>query len=484
MEEFFSPKTVAVVGASRNPKKDGNNIVRNLKLSKEDIKIYPINPYAEEILGLKAYPSILDIKTDLDLVIIFIPPDRVLKVIQECVQKGVKAILIESSGFNEVGNYDLFKKIKELTSKAGIRVWGPNCTGYVDFHKGIFTPFAPLEAMLEGLDIEKLKGYVSIASQSGMMAGGMMFQIISGITSGQYFKPNKILAIGNKLDINECDALEYMGNDPKTEVIGLYLEGFIDGKRFMKLVKKIINEKPIVLLKGGATESGKKAALSHTGSLSTNQDVIDGFINQTGIIKVTDFNDFLKTLSVLSILVSNEHGKLPRGNRVAIMTISGGAGVVLSDNIARQTQLELASYTEKTKRKIAKRFPDWMKTGQGNPCDVWPAIEVKGAPVVLDILNALNRDENVDVIILTMVSVRHREWDILGNEAFLEILKSYKKPILLWIFGDYTMFNEISEVFREVGIPVFTSIQELARILSNIINYSMNLRNDKKLLKR
>ncbi|MHA1751916.1 MAG: CoA-binding protein [Candidatus Helarchaeota archaeon] len=470
MEIYFTPKTVAVVGASRNPRKDSNHIVRNLLLN-GSIKVFPINPFADEILGLKAYPSILDIKEDLDLVIIFIPPDKVLNVVQECVQKKVKAILIESSGFNEVGNFELFNQIKKITSQAGIKVWGPNCTGYTDFYNRVFTPFAPLGVIFKGIDILDFKGNVSIVSQSGMMAGGMMFQIVIGSTRGNYFRPNKILAIGNKLDINECDALEYIGNDPNTKVIGLYLEGFIDGRRFFNLAKKVIKEKPIILLKGGSSKSGSNAALSHTGSISTDENILNGLINQTGIIRVNDFNEFLETLTVFSILFQKNNQKIKIGNRVAVVTISGGAGVVLSDNIEKQKNLKMASYTEKSKIKIAKKFPKWMKTGQGNPCDIWPAIETNGAPIILDILNILNRDENVDLIILTMVSVSHREWDILSNKAFLDILKSYKKPIFFWIFGDYSQFDNLRGVFREIGIPVFTSIEMLTKILSNVVKY-------------
>ncbi|MHA1270492.1 MAG: CoA-binding protein [Candidatus Helarchaeota archaeon] len=470
MEIYFKARTIAVVGASRNPRKDGNNIIRNL-LVKKSIKIFPINPFADEILGLKAYPSILEINEDLDLVIIFIPPKKVLQVVKECIQKKVKAILIESSGFNEVGNYELFNEIKRLTQEAGIRVWGPNCTGYVDFYNMIFTPFAPVNTMIEDIDPEILKGNVSIVSQSGMMAGGMMFQIIRGILMGQYFKPNKILAIGNKLDINECDTLEYLGNDPHTKVIGFYLEGFSNGNKFLELCRKIIKKKPIVLLKGGFSASGSKAALSHTGSISSNNMIIRGALKQAGVILVSDFDEFLQTLSVLSILINDGNNKFPKGNRIAIMTISGGAGVILSDNIEKQKNLKMAKYSEKTKIKIAKKFPKWMKTGQGNPCDIWPAIEINGGPVILDVLSALQKDEFVDIIILTMVSIRHREWNVVSNKAFLEILKSFKKPIFLWIFGDYSQFDNIRKSFREIGIPVFTSIKSLANCLSKIIDY-------------
>ncbi|MHC1591936.1 MAG: CoA-binding protein, partial [Candidatus Helarchaeales archaeon] len=179
MEMFFHPESVAILGVSRKLEKDGNNILRNIML-KNSIKVYPINPFADQILGVKVYHSVLDVPDEIDLAIIFVPPDKALKTVEECVEKKVKAILIESSGFNEVGNWELFNKIKEMTRAAGIRVWGPNCTGYVDFHEQFYTTFARMKEMLEGVNIESLKGNVSLISQSGMIAGGMMFEIISG----------------------------------------------------------------------------------------------------------------------------------------------------------------------------------------------------------------------------------------------------------------------------------------------------------------
>ncbi|MFX0134390.1 MAG: CoA-binding protein [Candidatus Hodarchaeota archaeon] len=470
MQNFFSFKTVAIVGASRNPKKDSNNIVRNLTFQK-DLKIFPINPSATEILGLKAYPSVLDIEGDLDLVIIFIPPANVLKVVKECVQKKVNFILIESSGFNEVGNLELFNEIKQITSDAGIRVWGPNCTGYADFHNQLFTPFVPLKPVLRDVDIEELKGSVSIASQSGMMAGGMMLQMITGNPSKNYSPINKILAIGNKLDINECDALEYMGKDPKTKVIGLYLEGFIDGRRFFELASEIVKEKPIILLKGGTTKSGLNAALSHTGSLSTNDEILNGVIKQTGIIRVYDFSEFLQVLHVFSLLLDN--GKeLPRDNRVAILTISGGAGVVLSDNVDKIKNLKMAIYEEKTRKRISKYFPDWMKRGKDNPCDIWPAIDKSGGVALGDTIVALSKDKNVDIIILTIIAVRERGWDMAGNEMFKGILESIQKPIFCWIFGDFTQFDNFRKMMVNIGIPFFISIKDLTNCLSKVVEYS------------
>jgi len=469
VDVFFKPKSVAVLGVSRNPRKDGNNILRNLMM-RNSLKLYPINPFADEILGIKAYPSVLDVPNSIDLAIIFVPPDKALQAVKDCVKKPVKAILIESSGFNEVGNWQLFDEIRKMTKEAGIRVWGPNCTGYVDFHEQLYTSFARMEEMLEDLDVEKLKGNVSLISQSGMIAGGMMFEIISG----KLLKINKICAIGNKLDINECDILEFLASDPNTEVIGMYLEGFADGKRFLKLAREITAKKPIVLLKGGQSESGSKAAMSHTGSISGKSEHLEGIFKQVGIIQVDDFMELLNVLNVLSMFKENEIA-IPARARVQIVTISGGAGVVLSDHVEKDENLSLATHSEKTKQKIAKAFPEWMVTGRENPCDIWPAIEIKGPFVISDIVTALLKDENIDIIVMTIFAARIKEWKMFQKELFGKFTRRYKKPVFCWILGEYTEFDSLRIELSEVGIPLFWSIQTLMSMVSKTCSHGSYL---------
>lgn len=472
MDVFFNAKSIAILGVSRNPHKDGNNILKNLMMKEEGLTLYPINPFADEILGHKVYPSVLDVEDSIDLAILFIPPNKALKAAEECVQKGVKAIIIESAGFNEVGNWDLYNQIKEITAEAGVRVWGPNCTGFADFHAEFFTGFAPMDQMLEGIDVNDLKGNVSVISQSGMMAGGLMFTIITGMK----FKLNKLCAIGNKLDVNECDILEYLAADPKTEVIGVYLEGFADGKRFLKLARQTTPRKPIVLLSGGRSEGGFKAASSHTGTITSKSEHLEDLLKQAGVIQVEDFSELLDTLTALSIL-KEKNIPLPQRGNVAIVTISGGAGVVLSDQLAKQGNLTMAEYSDKTRKKIDECFPEWMVTGRYNPCDAWPAVEVKGPLVFPDILDAIFKDPNVDLLLITIFAARNEEWQFVQNSLFRSFIRKHKKTVVSWIFGDYTQFDEARIDLKKGGIPLYTSIQTCMKILSRMVWYGNFLKN-------
>ncbi len=465
MDIFFNPKSVAIFGVSRNPRKDGNNILRNLMLN-QDIRIYPINPFAPDALGIKAYPSLHDVKDPVDLAILFIPAERVLQAVADCAQKGVRGIIIESSGFNEVGNWELSREIKETAQKAGIRVWGPNCTGFVDFHQSLFTTFATLGDLLEGRDVEALRGNVSILSQSGMMAGGMLFQIITG----ELLRLSKICSVGNKLDVDECDLLAYLADDPTTEVIGLYLEGFSHGRRFLKLSRSITPHKPIVLLRGGLSRSGALAALSHTGSMTGGDDYLTGLFKQAGIICVDDFTELIAMLNVLSLLKSFEV-PIPTRANVAIMVGSGGTGVVLSDHLERQGNLNPATYSHKTRQVIAECFPEWMKTGRGNPCDFWPALETQGLGVVHRIKDAILDDPNVDVLVLNTFAAQFGGNEFSQRSIFQHGVERSKKPIFAYLFGNYQQLDPGRLELNRMGIPVFFDIRACMEAVSKLCRY-------------
>lgn len=470
MDIFFRPKSVAIFGVSRNPHKEGNTILRNLLLN-QDIRIYPINPFAPDVLGIKADPSLHDVKGPVDLAILFIPADRILQAVEDCAHKGVKGIIIESSGFNEVGNWELSSEIKEAAERAGIRVWGPNCTGFVDFHQRLFTTFAALGELLEGRDLEGVQGNVSILSQSGMMAGGMMFQIITG----ELLRLSKICSVGNKLDVDECDLLAYLAADPTTEVIGLYLEGFSHGRRFLELARSITPHKPMVLLTGGLSAGGAQAALSHTGSMIGGGDHLTGLLKQAGIICVEDFTELIAMLNVLSILKTFEV-PIPTRANVAMMVGSGGIGVVLSDHLERQGNLKMATYSHKTRQVIAECFPEWMKTGQGNPCDYWPALENKGLGVVHQIKDAILDDANVDVLVVNTFAAQFGGNEFSQHAIFQHGVERFKKPIFAYLFGNYQQLDPGRLELNRMGIPVFLDIRACMEAVSKLCRYGQFLK--------
>jgi acyl-CoA synthetase (NDP forming) len=267
MDFFFNPRAVAVVGASAVPTKGGYTILKNLVNGFKGA-IYPINPRYREIEGLRCYESVRQVPTPVDLAIVFVPADRVPGVVAECAECKIPGIMVQSAGFAETGSKgkDLQETVKTLCRDAGIRLWGPNCMGLLDaVHGHVFSFVSPV-IWEEGL----LAGKVSLIVQSGLLSAGFMIDMMTHGTMGI----SKACSIGNKADVDECDVLAYLLDDPDTGSIGLYLESIPDGRRFMELCRR--SRKPIAVLKGGQSRKGAKAALSHTASLAGDGAVIRG----------------------------------------------------------------------------------------------------------------------------------------------------------------------------------------------------------------
>ena len=279
LDYFFNPKSVAVIGASNNTKKGGYHIIKNITAGFRG-KIYPVNKNYTEILGLPCYPDVASIPGNIDLAIYFIPAKELPETVNECAKKGVRGIIIESAGFNEAGaeGERLQKLALENAAKAGIRLWGPNCMGFIDAHSTYVFSF--IHSALWS-DILKA-GNVGLIVQSGMLSAGFMIHALQEGVMGI----SKACSIGNKCDIDESDLLEYMIKDKETEVIACYLESLVDGRRFIDLAKK--TRKPVIVLMGGRTHEGAKAAKSHTASLSGNYRVTSGAFRQAGIIEAFD----------------------------------------------------------------------------------------------------------------------------------------------------------------------------------------------------
>ena len=276
---FFNPKSLAIIGASSNTNKGGYHIIKNVTAGYHG-KIYPVNKSYSEIFGLPCYPDVASIPGNIDLAIYFIPSKELPETVNECAKKGVKGIIIESGGFNEAGaeGERLQKLALENAAKAGIRLWGPNCMGFIDAHRTHVFSFINSAIWA---DVIKA-GNVGLIVQSGMLSAGFMLQALQEGVMGI----SKVCSIGNKCDIDESDIFEYMINDTETEVIAGYLESLVDGRRFTGLARK--TKKPVIVLMGGRSFEGAKAAQSHTASLSGNYKIASGAFRQAGIIEVFD----------------------------------------------------------------------------------------------------------------------------------------------------------------------------------------------------
>ncbi|MFH2132191.1 MAG: CoA-binding protein, partial [bacterium] len=364
MKKFFDPETIALIGASSNQGHPGYQLFSNMKDCFGD-RFYPVNPKVKTLDGTTCYASILDVPSQIDLAVVFIPAKAVPQALEECAQKGIRRVIIESGGFAEAGpaGVAIHERCLEIAGRNQMRLWGPNCMGLINV-----TQTKVLSFMLQFLWKGKfVKGPVSLVVQSGMLSAGFLSTILSRTPFGL----SKIASIGNKMDVDESDVMEYLINDPDTGIIALYLESIQDGRRFFDLCRS--TDKPIVILKSGRTEPGSQAATSHTASLAQNDAIVTGALRQAGVIRVFDMNDLLNTARCLGI---SRTRKKETGRRLAVLTFSGGAGVVATDSLADQ-DIQLADFSALLKEKLKAVFPDWMEPA--NPLDLYPAVEKIGA---------------------------------------------------------------------------------------------------------
>ena len=442
MNFFFEPRGIAIVGATSNTFKGGYAIVKNLKMGFKG-EIYPVNPRYDEIEDFACYSSILNVPDPVDLAIIFVPAPLVPDVIRECVERGIKGAMIESGGFAETGEEgkSLQDALKQIVQETGIRLWGPNCMGLVDaVNEHVFSFVAP-SIWNDGLT----KGDVSLIVQSGMLSGGFLIDTMSHGVMGV----NKVCSIGNKVDVDECELLEYLVGDPTTKAVGLYLESVPDGRRFMDICGG--SRKPIVVIKGAKSAHGARAALSHTAGLSGSGRIMSGALSQAGVVEASDFKqmmDLCRALAMFPDLPAESQG------RVAVITYSGAGGILSSDFMDRMG-LELAEISQITRQTMKQLYPDWMPVM--NPFDLWPAVERHGAErVYFEAVRAVCADPNVDAILLH---------SFIGGFAFspdvaamAKEARAAGKPVFCWLLGKCDEAREFHIHAQQCGIPVYREL--------------------------
>jgi acyl-CoA synthetase (NDP forming) len=452
---FFEPRGIAVVGATAHANKGGNNLLKNLTLGYKGA-IYPVNPNYKKIMDIATYPTVSAIDGMVDLAIIFVPAAQTPGVLRECVAKGVKGVILENSGFAEVGPEGKALQDACLTIAADgkLRLWGPNCMGLIDAKSQyVFSFMAP--SLWQGL---MKSGGVSLIVQSGLLSAAFLFTIMSHKPLGLA----KVCSIGNKCDITENDILEFLLDDPDTKVIALYLESLSNGRRFVELAK--LSNKPFVLLKGGKSTAGAMAAISHTASLAGNYQILHHVIKQAGIVEA---NDFFEMMDIARVL---EKGFVHRRNtskssRVAILTYSGASGIITSDYLEK-FGLDLAVLSPATTKRLEQLSPPWMPIR--NPVDYWPAMEKYGLMSALKHgLSALYDDPHVDGIIINLFAgVDIWNFDLL---EVMGVVDDRDKPILTWLIGLKGTLEPTMIRMEHYGWPVFNEIHRLVKVMSAIL---------------
>jgi acetate---CoA ligase (ADP-forming) len=454
MDFFFNPRGVAIIGATPNPLKGGNAILKNLQLGYRG-GIYPVNPRYPEIEGLPCYPSIGDAPGPVDLAIVFVPAPLVPVAVEECAAKGIPGVMVESSGFAETGpeGARLQRALAAIAARTGTRIWGPNCMGLVDVvHSRIFSFMDP-KAQQQGL----IPGTVSLVVQSGMLSATFLVDIMSNATMGV----SKVCSVGNKVDVNECDLLEYFLADPDTRVIGLYLESFSDGRRFLEICRRC--GKPIVVLKGGRSRKGAEAAMSHTASLAGNRRIITGALAQAGVIESNDFKQMMDLCRTLAMV----DPPAERRERVAVLTFSGGAGIVSTDFLEGE-RFSIADLAESTRTSLRKLFPAWMPVA--DPVDLWPALESHigdDIDVYGRALAAVLADPGVDAVFLHTFAGNPRVRLNLADIA--RRIRASGKPVVIWQIGRREEAFSFQKEALSFGIPVFAEIGRAVECLAAVL---------------
>jgi len=451
---FFHPSSIAIIGASRSPKKGGNIILRNLLKAGFKGSVYPINPSGKEILGLPSYARVSDVPAPVDIAMVVIPKNVVPDALQDCAAKGINSIILSTGGYSDVGEEGAReqKVIVCQARKAGIRIMGPNSIGTLN-------PSVGMATSIVGLDPIK-PGGVSIIGQSGVFSSGWA----RWIADTRPFGLAKVACIGNKGDINESDLLEYLAGDDQTTTIGMYLEGVVEGRRFVKIASAACKKKPVTVMKAGRSEAGAAAVASHTGSLAGSDAVFDAVCRRTGLIRVHNSEAFFDTLSAFEKL------PLPRGNRMGVLSITG-MGCVAATDAAEEHGIVLPALTPETLTRLGEVMPVWAPVR--NPIDMWSAIEQHGSKKASShIAQCLMDQKDVDALLITFVLMPESMMDI--SEAFAGTFKRHPyKPVFASYYGGTAgEIAHIHEGFAALGVPCYPTPERAIFAFSRMVEYS------------
>ena len=437
MDLFFNAKSVALIGASPEPGKIGNSVMESLVKHDYKGKVYPVNAKGySEIMGVKAYKNLLDVKDPVDVVIVTVDLKFVPDLLTECGKKNIHNMVIISGGGKELGGERaaIEKRIQDLSRELNVRIIGPNCIGIFNGENRLDCAFQGHLRMLR-----PKQGNVAFLSQSGTVG-------IAFMETSDAFGLSKMISYGNRSDVDEADMIHYLAQDPNTNVIGLYVEGLGDGRKFMNSAKNVIKEhqKPIVVFKNGRSTKGAKQAASHTGSLGGSFAVISGAFEQTGIISVDSYEELTSALKALT------WQPVPKGNKIAMVTNGAGPIIAAIDNFER-LNLELAHLSDQTMKSFKEHYPATYVIG--NPCDVTGSASADDYRFAIQ---SFLDDPNVDIIMPWFVfqddPLEEKIVDILAD-----FQKQKKKPILVGAMGG-PFTEKISKKIEEFNIPVYQSV--------------------------
>ena len=445
LNRFFNPNAVAVVGASSKPGKVGHAILRNLASSGFQGPIYPVNPHADEILGLKCHRSVVEIEGPVDLAVVVVPAPAVVPVVEECGEKGIGGAVVISAGFKESGPEGLAREreLEEVARKLGIRVVGPNCLGVMSTGSGLNATFA------EGMP---KRGNVSLMSQSGALATAIIdWSIQQGIGY------SKFVSFGNGVDVGVVDLLRAWEDDEETTVIVAYIEGLPNGPEFIEVARRVSLKKPVIVVKSGSTQAGARAVSSHTGSLAGSEHAYNAAFLQSGVIRAHSMEE------LFDLAVAFAYQGPPRGRSVGIVTNAGGPGIMATD-AADRAGLRLASLEQDTVQALREKLPE--AANFYNPVDVLGDADAERYRYAAE---HLLRDENVDGVIAVLTPQAMTRAKEVAEEV-ASVAAGSKKPVLACFMGGGAM-EEAVEVLNDSRVPVYSYPERAVQALARMAEY-------------
>lgn len=453
VEKMINPTSIAVIGASQNEEKSGGRLFRYIVENNFPGELYPVNPGVSEIKGYKTYPTLNKVPGIIDLACIIVAADKVPEVMRDCVEKGIRAVIIYSSGFSEVGKEGemLQAEILEIANKGGIRVLGPNSIGVASPEKNIYTAFG---SALESNN--KVSGQIGFISQSGAMGSALLSRAWE-----QQVGFSRWISVANEADLSATDFIEVLAEDELTSVISVFMEGLKDVKSFERATKKALQEKkPVLIYKTGRSDAGKKAVQSHTGTIAGDDSVYSTAFNKFGALRVNQMQDLIDASMAFDVQ------PLPRGEKIGVLTASGGACSVIAD-LCSEKGIELPEL-KTTSNKIKNIIPPFGSAK--NPVDV--TAEVIGKPEMFkEVLKTLISDSNVDGIIIMLTTNADPGATVIAK-AILDVFKQSSKPIVVGRMGAKSIASDAMKLYEESYFPVYSTPEKTVDIMHYLTAYN------------
>ena len=450
IDAIFNPKAVAVIGASDNPGKLGSHVMRSLTEGGYPGRIYPVNPGRNEIMGIKTYPTLLQIPESVDLSVIVLPAEQVPKTVMECGEKGVKGIVLITAGFREIEDQRgeaLQGEVAKRANQFGIKVIGPNTFGVVNLHLPMNASFTP-EFSWVG------KGGISLVSQSGGMSHLMAF-----VSMRNNIGFSKIIGLGNRCNVDFGEMVEYLIEDPETKVIAMYMEGMDHPRHLMEVAERAKGDKAIISYKVGRSSTGDKASQFHTGSLAGKHEIYEGAFRQAGILTVQSSEELLDTAKALAV------SSLPEGSKVAVLSGQAGPGMSACD-VCEMEGLSIPPFSNETQKRVESLLPPLaIRT---NPVDMGPAWYDSAA--IKGIVQAVLEDRNIDALILCIMFASANRASV-GILSDLLLQKKWNKTVICCISSPIGIWDEEIKQLEESGIPNYPTPERAAKALATLVRF-------------